>query len=115
MPKSTVSTKSLRAPRAASGASGLDRAGLRPALGPGATSIPPTTRGQSKINTATCSAKSALASDPPRGCNMQARKNQKACLCIKFSLALLDARAHSVYAQPGKFLLKRTVQPRSLY
>ena len=52
MPKSTVSTKSLLAPRAASGASGLDRAGLRPALGPGATSIPPTTRGQSKINTA---------------------------------------------------------------
>jgi hypothetical protein len=47
---------------------------------------------------------------------MQARINQKACLCIKFSLALLDARAHSVYAQPGNiFLLKQTVQRSSLY
>jgi hypothetical protein len=57
--------KILLGPRAGSGASGLERLTRTSALGPG---VPPTTMGQSKIQTATCSAKSASASDPPRGC-----------------------------------------------
>jgi hypothetical protein len=41
-------------------------------------------------------------------CNMQARINQKACLdlCIKFSLALLDARARVVFMRSQKKYLQ---------